>query len=72
MNKYISNPEVALTNLKFKRKLIHQYHNNMFIIFACSEECFSTNANSDEVFEKTVDYFLNKYEIKFHCMDWTS
>jgi len=65
-NEFISSPEAALTNLKSKGKLIHPNH-NMFIMFTCLEECFSANANSGEVFEKTVDCFLNKYEIKFSC-----
>ncbi len=64
-DKFISSIKAALNNLKSNIKLIHL--NYIFIMFTCLKEGFSVNTSSREVFEKTVDCLLNKYQMKFSC-----
>jgi len=59
--------EAELVNLKSRGYLTHP-NNNLFKMLKKLEFCFTLHANSNSVFEETLDDFFNKYSnLTFPC-----
>jgi len=61
--------EALLVNLKSRGYLTHP-NNNLFQMLKNLESCFILHANSNNVFEETLDDFFNKYSnLTFPCTE---